>query len=322
MNATTWREHARINQLQTLLLLGAMGGFLMLLGWVLWGPGGVLWPMLAGAAALLFAPAMTPALLMRLHGAAPLAPGEVPALQSAVAELARRAGLDHIPELHYVPSRMVNAFAVGSPERSAIAVTDGLLRALDLREAVAVLAHEVSHVRSNDLRVMAIAALFSRLTGVLSLVGQILVLVNLPLMLMGGVAVSWLAVAVLIFAPYLSALAQLGLSRVREYDADLNAVALTGDPRGLASALVKVERYQGGLLERLLRPGSSMPAPEALRTHPPTRERVRRLAELAAATGGPPGFTAPPRSTHGTRPHGARWPSAFRVRSRFDLDSI
>ena len=290
MNAATWREHALVNRAQTVLLMAVMGGFLVLVGWLLWGPGGVLWPLVAGIAALLLAPSVTPPLLMRLHGAARLAPGEIPTLQQALAQLAARAGLERVPELYYVGSPRVNAFAVGSPERSAIAVTGGLLRVLDAREAVAVLAHEVSHVRSNDLRVMAIAGLFGRLTDVLSLVGQLLVLVNLPLMLLGEVSFSWLAIAVLIFAPYVSTLAQLGLSRVREYDADLNAVALTGDPQGLASALVKMERIEGGLLRRLLGYGQRIPAPEALRTHPPTGERVRRLAELARSTRvhGPP----------------------------------
>jgi len=81
-------------------------------------------------------------------------------------------------------------------------------------------------------------------------------------------------------APTLSALAQLGLSRTREYDADLNAVRLTGDPDALASALVKIDRYSGAFMEQILFPGRGLPEPSWLRTHPRTEERVARIMSL------------------------------------------
>ena len=80
-----------------------------------------------------------------------------------------------------------------------------------------------------------------------------------------------------ILAPTISTLAQLGISRIREYDADLNAIRLTKDPRGLANALVKIERVQNGWLEHLFMSGRKIPEPSFLRTHPPTAERVQRL---------------------------------------------
>jgi Zn-dependent protease with chaperone function len=72
------------------------------------------------------------------------------------------------------------------------------------------------------------------------------------------------------------------LSRTREYDADLNAALLTGDPEGLAGALAKIERVQGGWMERILMPGRRVPEPSLLRTHPETRERIARLMALKA----------------------------------------
>ncbi|RMG33662.1 MAG: peptidase M48, partial [Gammaproteobacteria bacterium] len=90
----------------------------------------------------------------------------------------------------------------------------------------------------------------------------------------------------LIFAPTLSALAQLALSRTREFDADLNAARLTGDPDGLASALAKIEQLQGNWMERIFLPGRRVPEPSLLRTHPETSERIRRLMELKAEMGG------------------------------------
>jgi heat shock protein HtpX len=184
----------------------------------------------------------------------------------------------------------MNAFTVGNRADSAIALTDGLLRRLTMREITAVLAHEVSHVANNDMWVMGLADLVSRITSTLSLFGQMLVLINLPLLMLGGVTLPWLPLLLLVAAPTISALLQLALSRAREYDADLDGAQLTGDPAGLASALQKLERYQGGLLERVLLPGRRIPDPSLLRTHPHTEERVRRL--LALAGQGPP--TLPP----------------------------
>lgn len=78
-------------------------------------------------------------------------------------------------------------------------------------------------------------------------------------------------------------LARLGLSGVREFDADLKAVTLTGDPEGLAQALARIERASRSWRSVLL-PGWGNPEPSWLRTHPATAERVRRLLELAPAT--------------------------------------
>lgn len=217
-----WRHHAWLNRLQSLLLLAFMGGFLALLGWLLWGGAGVLVLLVAGVIFVSLNPTVSPRLLMHLYGAVSLNPAQAPTLYSVLRELAKRAGLAAAPTLYYVPSRIVNAFTVGRKDQSAVAVTDGLLQALNTREQVGVLAHEVSHIRSDDMWVMGLADMFSRLTSLLSLFGQLLLLVNLPLLLMSQVTVNWFAILLLILAPSLSALAQLGLSRTREHDADLN----------------------------------------------------------------------------------------------------
>jgi heat shock protein HtpX len=84
----------------------------------------------------------------------------------------------------------------------------------------------------------------------------------------------------LIFAPTIGGLLQLALSRAREYDADLDGATLTGDPEGLASALALLERKQGGAWEGLILPGSRLPEPSILRTHPKTADRIERLLAL------------------------------------------
>jgi heat shock protein HtpX len=280
IDTIVWLQHAWRNRFQSLLLLVVMAGFLALLGWLLWGQDGLFVLISVGVVGVMANPAFSPWLVMRIYGARPLDHDEAPMLRRAVSELTARAGLTSRPELFYVPSRMLNAFAVGSREQSAIAVTDGLLRQLEMSELVGVLAHEISHIRNNDLWVMGLADLFSRATSLLSLFGQFLMLLNLPLILFSQATISWWAILLLIFAPSLSALAQLALSRTREYDADLNAVSLTGDPDGLARALAKIERVQGGWLERIFLPGRRLPEPSLLRTHPETEERIARLMAL------------------------------------------
>jgi heat shock protein HtpX len=190
----------------------------------------------------------------------------------------------------------MNAFAVGHRHQPAIAVTHGLLGNLSQRELAGVLAHEISHIHSNDVWVMTLADTVSRLTGGLALTGQLLLFINLPLLLFGAAAISWWAILLLLFAPTISLLLQLALSRTREFDADMDAVEITGDPLGLASALHKLDRHQGGLWQRLFLPGRRTRDSWILSTHPSSEERIRRLTELAEtkvpSVGAPTGFRA------------------------------
>jgi heat shock protein HtpX len=283
LNPLQWHRHTWQNRLQTALTLAFMLGFLALLGLIIWGNEGLLQLLLIGLILALINPVASPRLVLRLYGAQPLHEYQVPLLFDALAKLAQRAELPALPALYYVPSRMVNAFTVGSRRAPAIAVSDGMLRTLNLREMVAVLAHEVSHIRNNDIRVMALADMISRMTSLLSLFGQLLLLVNLPLLIWAEQQINWLAIALLVFAPHLALIAQLGLSRTREFNADLNAAWLTGDPQGMAQALVKIEQLHQSLFESLMLPGWKVPEPSWLRTHPRTEERVQRLAQLVPA---------------------------------------
>lgn len=280
MNAIAWHRHALANRLQSLLLLLAMAGLMALLGAMFWGSDGAIWLLALCGLLILINPLAAPGLILNLYHARPLAPDQAAHLHQALQELARRAHLSHSPQLYYIPSSMVNAFSIGSGSQAVVAVTDGLLNSLSWREMVGVLAHEMSHIVNGDMWVMGMADLFSRMTAMLSLFGQVLLFINLPMILMAGHGISWTPILLLIFAPSLSALAQLGLSRSREFDADLNAIRLTGDPDGLASALLKIEQQQNSLLGSILLPGRRIPEPSMLRTHPSTEQRIRRLMEL------------------------------------------
>jgi heat shock protein HtpX len=181
--------------------------------------------------------------------------------------------------LYLVPSPLVNAFAVGQRGDAALAVTYGLLRRLSSRELVGVLAHEVSHIRADDVRIMNLSDTVGRLTHGLAYVGLLLFVFAVPMVVTGTTRPLWVA-AVLIVVPALMTLLQLALSRSREYDADLAAATLTGDPEGLASALEQLECAEGRLWERVMVPRGRIPDPLLLRTHPPTEERTHRLRAL------------------------------------------
>ncbi len=293
LDAAERRRHKLRNLLQSALLLGGMVGLLTVCGWLLFGPDGVV-GMAAGAAlALVFGPRISPHMVLRLYAARELAPDQLPAVFDVLARLTGRGGLERMPHLHYIRSPMLNAFTVGDRRDAAIALTDGILRRLDLRELAGVLAHEISHVRNRDLWLMSLADLTGRLTRVMTLLGLALVIVGLPLWLGGGAHPPGLLILLLLFAPQLTILLQLALSRAREFDADLDAAGLTGDPAGLISALAKLERHQQGLWEQILMPGYRLPEPSLLRSHPSTAERIARLEALYGRTAEPgPSFAA------------------------------
>jgi len=273
--------HKLGNFFHSILLLAGMMFVLSFLGWLFAGSSGMKWVLITGAVSLILSPRLSPHIILKWYGARPLSQTQSPTLYSALAELSRRAKLPAVPKLYYVPTSMLNAFTTGNRKNAAIAITDRLFRTLDTRELVAVLAHEISHLKNNDLWIMNLSDILSRLTSFLSTAGQFLLIFNLPLWLVSGYQISWSAILVLIFAPLLTVLLQLALSRTREFDADLGAADLSGDPQSLALALAKMERYEGNLLTRIFLPGHREPHPSVLRTHPQTEERIKRLMSLS-----------------------------------------
>ncbi|MDW7747360.1 zinc metalloprotease HtpX [Halomonas sp.] len=277
-----WRSRVK-NGLQTLLIMAGLALVLAVPGYLLAGGLGIVMSLgvvVVGAFAGSWVPARY---ILADAGAGLLHRHQAPSLYRLLDTLYRRAGLTRPPQLFYAPTPELNAFAVGTRHDGGIAVTEGLLRTLTLRELAGVLAHEVSHLRHGDTRVMSMAAAMTRLTLWLTTVLQLSLLLMVPLILAGEFRLPWSLLLVVAFAPSLSTLLQLALSRNREYTADLDAVALTGDPEGLASALAVLERHHGRWLATLF--GRHPPAGlDWLRTHPPTEERIRRLMSVEAST--------------------------------------
>ena len=275
MTTGATRHHQVTNQIQSLLLIITMAGLLGLLGFVIGGMAGVKLAMMVAALGLAFTPAVPTPFAMARMGAQPMDPGQFPGLYTLLGHLARRAGLESMPVLYYLPSKQPNAFAMGNGRESGIGITRGLLSALNTREMAGILSHEITHIKNNDTQVMVMSAVFGRLIGMLSITGQVMLIICLPLMLAGMMEVNLMLLAVLAFAPWLSMFLFQALSRTREFEADLGSVTLLDDPEALAAALVKVEQWQRTTLRRFF-PYIRRPDP-MLMSHPPTAERIRRL---------------------------------------------
>ncbi|MCK5662936.1 MAG: zinc metallopeptidase [Thiotrichaceae bacterium] len=278
MDKAQWRKHKLFNSIQSLVLIVALAIILGFLGNLIGGKFLAFFAIGGIFVLYFFNPVVSPYLVLKTYRTRLITPAQAPNLYAVLRLLAKRADLPSVPKLYYLPSNIMNAFAVGMPENAVITLSDGILRSLSPREIAAVLAHEISHIAHEDMRIMGFADLVSRLTNFLSLIGQFLLILSLPLLLFGIVIISWTAIFILIFAPIVTDLLQLALSRNREYDADLGAVRLLNDPEALASALLKMGG--GSILTQILKPGYHSPEPSLLRTHPPIKERIRRILSL------------------------------------------
>lgn len=207
------------------------------------------------------------------RGARPVGRFEAPELVDAFAELVRRAEIESTPRLYYLDRPEAVAFTTGFGTDASIVVSRGLLSTLTLPEIVAVLAHEIAHIRNHDLRLFAVVDAVRRLTrGVASLL-VLIVLFAFPLVALGVVSLPAHAFLYVAVIPIVSLFAQRAFLRTREFQADIGAVELTGDGAALARALSRLDAFgpRWGRTDRLA---------ELFRTHPDTRERIDRIGDL------------------------------------------
>lgn len=289
LNPVILARHHRRNRLQSLVILAGIGGWMAVVGWLVMGVEGIAWAALGTVLVLLVQPVRSTTLLKALYGAVPLSPVEAPGLYGLMRDLAGRAALDRVPPLLYIPRSELVALSTGWGADGTIALSAGMLRHLPGRELAGVLAHETSHLRSGDLKMLRLAEAAGRLTRMLALFGVVLILMYLPVLHQ----VPGLALVLLVLAPVVSDLLTLKLSRTREFDADTGGAELTGDPEGLILALTRIDRMQGDNWEKLTR-GPGLKWFKWIRTHPTITERVQRLRELAPRSG--PHFLAVPES--------------------------
>ncbi len=212
-----------------------------------------------------------------------------------VEQLSLAAGIP-APKVYVSESKDINAFATGKdPEHGVIAVTQGALTWLDQEELEGVLAHELSHIKNYDIRVSMYAI---ALIGIIAMLGEIIFWHFIFGSRGGGrrdmdprimLALFVVALATIIFAPLLSRMAYMAISRKREYLADASGAKMTRNPDGLARALEKIggteplERHRGdktvaGLY--LANPLKRVRKDSIWATHPPIQERIARLRRM------------------------------------------
>lgn len=206
----------------------------------------------SGDRAVLLATGATPVEALKAAASSEAETLKLQQLDNVVDEMAIAAGLPR-PRVYVVPDPDPNAFATGrGPGHASIAVTRGLLETLDREELQGVVAHELSHIRNLDVRVMTIVA---------ALVGAVALLADWARRGMwwgagprrrdrddrdggggvGGAVFFAIWLVAIILAPLLAQLLAMMVSRRREYLADASGAELTRNPMGLARALEKIE---------------------------------------------------------------------------------
>jgi heat shock protein HtpX len=277
------------NWVKTGLLMAAIVALFGAVGALLGGSQGMLLALALGAGINFWAYWFSDTMVLRLYRAQEVDEAAAPQLYGTVRELAQSAGLP-MPRVYLIDEAQPNAFATGrSPEHAAVAATTGILQLLNPRELRAVLGHELTHVKHRDILTSTITA---------SIAGAISTLAQFGFFFGGGRGDDdsrnpILALLVLILAPVAAMLIQLAISRAREFEADRGGAEISRDPRALADALAKIERYARGVpLETaethpataqmmIINPLSGGGLAGLFATHPPTEERIRRLLAMA-----------------------------------------
>lgn len=231
-------------------------------------------------------------IVLAMYRARPITEADYPALFRIVRGLATGASLP-MPKIYMIQQDSPNAFATGrGPKNAVVCVTSGIMDILDESELKGVLAHELGHVKNRDILIMSVVA---------TVAGAIMMLSNMArwAMMFGGSgrsrdddrggsnAIGFLVAAII--APIAAMLIQLAISRSREYAADKQGASLAHSTRGLANALRKLEEASKYKALPASPQTAHMFIVNPLRgnlfatlfsTHPPIKERIRRLETM------------------------------------------
>jgi len=282
-----------MNTLKTGILLAALTGLFLAVGYLIGGSGGMVIAFLLALGLNAFSYWNADKAVLAMNGARPVSRAQAPELYDIVGELAAKAGLPS-PKVYVIDSAQPNAFATGrDPAHAAVAASTGLLADLSREEIAGVMAHELAHVQHRDTLIMAVTA---------TIAGAISMLANFALFFGGGRNNNLGligTIAMMILAPMAAALVQMAISRSREFEADRGGAEITGQPLWLASALQKIEAFARrtpmASAERnpatahlfIVNPLSGARMASLFRTHPPTEERIAALREMAEEMGQP-----------------------------------
>lgn len=293
-------QQIALNKRKTVVLMGIFIIFIGIIGWLLsqtttLGEGAIFMAVILSLFMALFSYFSGDKVALFSARARPIAREENPYLYRLVENLCITAGIP-IPKIHIIDDPALNAFATGrSPKHASIAFTTGILQRLENEELEGVIAHELSHVKNYDIRVMTV---------VIILVGTIALLADWFLrasIFSGrrdergggqiGIILFVLGIVLALLSPLIAQLIQLAVSRKREFLADADGALLTRYPEGLARALEKIQNSHtplqrantatahlfianpfGQRRQRFMRLFS---------THPPVEERIHILRTMA-----------------------------------------
>ncbi len=286
------------NNIKTVLLLTALSALFLGIGYVLGGEGGIIYALIMSLVMNLGAYWFSDKIVLAMHKAQPIKSQDPSAVYEIVEELCRLAKLP-MPKVYLIPEQTPNAFATGrNPKNAAVTVTHGILRILDKRELGGGLAHEISHIQNRNILVSTIVAAFA---SAIMYLAHMLQWAGMRGHSRGsresGRGVNPVVMlATIVLAPLVATLIQVAVSRTREYMADESGAHISEDPEALASALEKIsnpaliKRFQKDDLLPDMQPAfahlyivNHFSGESVLRwfsTHPPMRERVKKLRAL------------------------------------------
>jgi heat shock protein HtpX len=292
------------NKRRSYLLVFVFMIFIAVIGLVLgmfWGNQyfGLILALIVGVIYFLFSYYNGASSILALSGAKEAQKPEHAYLINTVEGLSIAAGLPKVPQVYVIDDTALNAFATGrDPEHSYVCVTTGLLAKLNRSELEGVLAHEISHIKNYDIRVMMLAAV---MVGVTVLLSDFLLRSFLwggkddrKEMGQGTIVIVAVAVVLAILSPIIAEVMKLAISRKREYLADASGAMLTRHPKGLADALRKIKDDPDPLVDKANKATAhlfiSMPfrhdgkkaswLQNLFSTHPPIDDRIKKLEEM------------------------------------------
>jgi heat shock protein HtpX len=274
-----------VNNIKTVFLLGLLTGVILFIG-SFWGQNGLTIALVMSIMMNFTSYFFSDKIALRMYRAQEVSQQQAPELYRIMEFLCARHNIP-MPRLYVIPNESPNAFATGrNPQHASVAVTQGALRLLNEEELTGVLAHEISHVKNRDILISSVAA---------TLAGMIMWIANMAQFAAffgggrssddeGGGALGGLIT--ILVAPIAAVLIQMWISRTREYQADASGAEAAGTPRGLASALQKLDNYSKRIPMRaspstahmfIMHPFTGSSLASLFSTHPPTQKRIERL---------------------------------------------
>lgn len=284
-----------MNSIKTTMLMALLMALMVALGGIFAGHTGMTIMLIIALGMNFFSYWFSDRMVLSMYNAQEVDRQSAPELYSLVEKLAGRAELP-MPRVYIINEDAPNAFATGrNPSNAAVAVTTGLMRALDYNEISGVLGHELAHVKHRDILISTIAATMATVISYAASIAQWAAIFGSGRSSdddnNGGI-IGLIATAII--APIAAALIQMAISRSREYSADEGGAEICGNPNYLAAALEKIEYYalHGAPLPEatpatahmcIINPltGRDISFKSLFSTHPDTQERIARLREQA-----------------------------------------